>query len=426
MGDDAFLQNILLFTRTLHRAGIPVGLDQRLDLLRALAWVNIGSRAQVYHACRSLLVSRREQLPLFDSIFSRFWRRHEPELARAPRAMPRAPRHRPHEQPFTIVTYMAFKARLADEQIDVADKAGTYSPAELLQRKEFSALTPEELERVRRLIQRLDWRVARRITRRRAPRRRGESLLMRRVLRDAARHGGVPLHLPRQERKRKPRPLVVIADISGSMEKYSRLLLQLCYSMARRLSRVECFVFGTRLTRITPQLRLRNVDRAINQAAREVIDWGGGTRIGASLHSFNRRWARRVLGRGAIVLVVSDGWEHGDPQLLAREVRTLHGRCHRLIWLNPLAGRDGYQPRTAGMAAAARHIDDLLPIHNLQSLEQLAARLASLGDRVQGTGRRAAHTNRTRAVQAISASKEASQFRDTPTLPSAFDSSSHA
>jgi uncharacterized protein with von Willebrand factor type A (vWA) domain len=223
--------------------------------------------------------------------------------------------------------------------------------------------------------------VSRRVTRRRAPRRRGESLLMRRVVREAARHGGVPLRLPRQERKRKPRPLVVIADISGSMEKYSRLLLQLCYSLARRLSRVECFVFGTRLTRITPQLRLRNVDRAIEQAAREVVDWGGGTRIGASLRSFNRRWARRVLGRGAVVLVVSDGWEHGDAAPLAREVQALQRRSHRLIWLNPLAGREGYRPIAGGMAAAARHIDDLLPIHNLQSLEQLAERLAALGHR---------------------------------------------
>ncbi len=381
MGDEAFLSNILLFTRMVQRAGIPVGLEQRIELLQALEWVDLGSRAQVYHTCRSLLVRRHDQLRLFELLFNRFWRRHGPEAARARQRMPRAPRHRPQEQPFTIISYMASKARLSDEAIDVADKAGTYSPVELLQRKEFSALTPEELARVRRLIQQLDWRMSLRITRRRAPRRRGEELLMRRVVRDAARHGGVPLRLPRQERKRKPRPLVVIADISGSMEKYSRLLLQLCYSLTRRLSRVECFVFGTRLTRITPQLRLRNIDRAIEQAAREVVDWGGGTRIGASLHSFNRRWARRVLGRGAVVLVVSDGWEHGDAALLARETQALQRRCHRLIWLNPLAGRDSYRPLVAGMAAAARYIDDLLPIHNLQSLEELAGRLAALDGR---------------------------------------------
>lgn len=383
-GDEALLKNILLFSRTLQRAGVPVGLQRRLDLLAALAWVDLGSREQVYHTCRSLLVSGREQLPVFDVLFARFWRRQAPEAARR-QTMPRAPRHRPREQPFTIVTYMAYKARLGDEPVDIADKALAYSPGELLQRKEFSAMTPEELDRVRLLIQRLDWRLGRRVTRRRAPRRRGDALLMRRVIRDAARHGGTPLRLPRQQRKQKPRPLVIIADISGSMEKYSRLLLQLAYSLARRLGRVECFVFGTRLTRVTAQLRLRNVDRALDQAAREVVDWGGGTRIGPSLHSFNRRWARRVLGRGAVALVVSDGWEHGDAALLAREARQLQRRCHRLIWLNPLAGKDGYQPRAAGMAAALRHVDDFLPVHNLQSLEDLAARLAALGP---GRGRR--------------------------------------
>jgi hypothetical protein len=377
---DALLKNILLFARTLHRAGLPLGLDERLGLLEALGWVDLGSREQVYHTCRSLLVHSREQLPVFDAVFARFWRVHSPQPQRR-QQMPRAPRHRPREQPFTVVTYMAYKARLADEPIDLGDKAGSYSPAEQLQRKEFAAMTPEELAEVRRLIGRIEWRLARRVTRRRAPKRRGETLQMRGVVRDAARHGGVALRLPRQQRTEKPRPLVIIADISGSMEKYSRLLLQLSYALTRRLGRVECFVFGTRLTRITPQLRLRNLDRALDQAAREVVDWGGGTRIGASLHTFNRRWARRVLGRGAVAIVISDGWEHGDPELLACATRTLQRRCHRLIWLNPLAGRPGYQLRTAGMAAAARQIDDLLPVHNLQSLEDLAAHLASLGPR---------------------------------------------
>ncbi|HMQ30095.1 MAG TPA: VWA domain-containing protein [Chloroflexaceae bacterium] len=380
-GDEVFLTNCLTFAGMLQRAGLPVGLEQRLDMLRALGMVNLGWREQVYHACRSMLVARREHLPVFDALFARFWRRHAGGPGARRQTMPRAPRHRPRAQPFTIVTYMAYRARLSDEPVDVADKSGTFSPAELLQRKEFAAMTPEELAQVRRLIQRLDWRVSWRVTRRRAPRRRGDELLMRRVVREAARHGGVPLRLPRQQRKRKPRPLVIIADISGSMEKYSRLLLQLCYSAARRLGRVESFVFGTRLTRISAQLRLRNLDRALELAAREVVDWGGGTRIGASLRSFNRRWARRALGRGAVVLLISDGWEHGDPQALAREVRALRRRCHRLIWLNPLAGREGYAPRAAGMAAAVRHVDDFLPIHNLQSLEELAARLAALAPR---------------------------------------------
>jgi uncharacterized protein with von Willebrand factor type A (vWA) domain len=162
------------------------------------------------------------------------------------------------------------------------------------------------------------------------------------------------------------------------MEKYARLLLQFLYSATHGLRRVECFVFGTRLTRITPQLQLRNIDRSVDQAAREVVDWAGGTRIGESLQFFNRRWGRRAIGRGAVVLLISDGWDQGQPLLLARELRFLQHRCHRLIWLNPLAGRTTYQPLVGGMQAALKYIDDFLPIDNFQRLAELAERLGTL------------------------------------------------
>lgn len=379
-----FVENCLLFTRMLRHAGIPIGLDQALDFVRALEWVDLGSRTQVYHTACCLLIRRHEHLRLFDAIFSRFWRRQRTAEGRKRQLMPQAPRHRPREAPFTIVTYMAYKARQTDPEIDVADKSGTASGSELLQRKEFAAMAPEELEQVKKLIAHMQWRMSVRETRRRRPDRDGPQLHMRRIVRDAARHGGVPLRLSRQRRTERQRPLVLIADISGSMEKYARLLLQFGYSLSRSLRRVECFVFGTRLTRITGQLRLRNIDRAIDEAAREVVDWAGGTRIGESLHAFNRRWSRRVLGRGAVVLLVSDGWERGDPARLGGAVAALRRRCHRLIWLNPLLGRPTYQPLVGGMRAAVRHIDDFLPIHNLQSLSALAERLATLEARRGG------------------------------------------
>jgi uncharacterized protein len=378
--DRAFLGNCLLFTRALRWAGIPIGLDQVLAFVRALEWIDLGSRDQVYHTARSLLVSRYEHLRLFDAIFNRFWRPLA-EAERRQQKMPRAPRHKPHDQPFTIVTYMAYKARLGDLEIDVADKSGTASDLEVLQRKDFAQMMPDELDRIKRLIQQMRWRMSLRATRRRRLDRRGDTLHMRAVLRDAARHDGIPTRLVWQRRKVKQRPLVIIADISGSMEKYARLLLQFLYSIAHSLQRVECFVFGTRLTRITGQLKIRNIDQAIDQAAREVVDWAGGTRIGESLGVFNRRWSRRVLGRGAVVLLISDGWEQGDPQLLAAEVRRLQLRCHRLIWLNPLLGRATYQPRVGGMQAVLSYIDDFLPIHNFQSLEALAERLGALSER---------------------------------------------
>lgn len=379
-----FVENCLLFTRMLRHAGIPIGLDQALDFVRALEWVDLGSRAQVYHTARCLLIRRHEHLRLFDAIFSRFWRRQRASEGRRRQLMPQAPRHRPREAPFTIVTYMAYKARQIDPEVDVADKSGTASASELLQRKEFAAMAPEELEQVKQLIAHMQWRMSVRQTRRRRPDRGGPQLHMRRIVRDAARHGGVPLRLSRQRRAERQRPLVLIADISGSMEKYARLLLQFGYSLSRSLRRVECFVFGTRLTRISGQLRLRNIDRAIDEAAREVVDWAGGTRIGESLHAFNRRWARRVLGRGAVVLLVSDGWERGDPARLGGAVAALRRRCHRLIWLNPLLGRPTYQPLVGGMRAAVGQIDDFLPIHNMQSLSALAERLAALGARRGG------------------------------------------
>jgi len=276
---------------------------------------------------------------------------------------------------------MAAKAGLNDPEVDVSDKSGTASMVEVLQRKEFSQMTPEELERIKRLLQQMRWRISLRETRRRQRHRRGDLLHMRAVVRDAAQHNGRLTRLVWQRRKVKQRPLVIIADISGSMEKYARLLLQFLYSVAHSLPQVECFVFGTRLTRITGQLKLRNIDQAIDQASREVVDWAGGTRIGESLRAFNRHWSRRVLGRGAVALLISDGWEQGDPALLATEIRRLQRRCHRLIWLNPLLGRESYQPRVGGMQAVLPYVDDFLPIHNFQSLEALAQRLGVLDGR---------------------------------------------
>jgi hypothetical protein len=197
-------------------------------------------------------------------------------------------------------------------------------------------------------------------------------------MRSWVKHGGVPLRLVWKSRKFKVRPLIILADISGSMEKYSRLLLQFAYSVSRGLGQVECFVFGTRLTRITPQLRPKNIDRALSEVAEQIFDWSGGTRIGASLAAFNRQWSKRVLRRGAIVLIISDGWERGDISAVQKEMRYLQHRCHRLIWLNPLLGQAGYQPLVEGMTAAMPFIDDFLPIHNLQSLAALAEHLAKL------------------------------------------------
>ncbi len=376
--DAPLLENVLLFGRTLRHAGLPVSPGQTRNFLRGLELVDVGDRDQVFYAARSLLVTRREDLRLFEALFHHFWRsRHEP------RGQPRRRRKQPPAsgRPFDIVTYMAYKARRFDREIEVADKAGTYSAQEVLHRKEFSRMNAEELAAVKKLIAELRFAPSLRRTRRLAPDSKGRRLDLRRGLRQAVKYGGAVIEIPRRSAKVKLRPVILLADVSGSMEKYSRLVLQLFYSVTHSLGDVESFVFGTRLTRVTPQLRLRNIDQAIDDATREVIDWAAGTRIGECLSAFNRRWSRRVLRRGAVVLIVSDGWERGDPSALRREMRYLHHRCHRLIWLNPLSGKSDYQPRVEGMAAAIPHVDDLLPIHNLESLDQLARHLGSLPER---------------------------------------------
>jgi hypothetical protein len=373
-----FLANLLLFTETLRQAGVSISLNQTLDLTQALELVDISQRAQVYYATRCILISRKEDLALFDKIFDLFWQAPRPEEAGSQKA-PLAPRHDPPKrQRLNIATLMAERARLGDPEVDLADKAGSFSAIEILQTKEFSRLTPAELETIKKLIQAMRWRVSLRRTRRQIPDRQGNLLNMRRVMRSWVKHGGVPLKLTWKSRKFKVRPVVILADISGSMEKYTRLLLQFAYSVSRGLIDVECFVFGTRLSRITPQLRTKNIDRAISEVAEAVFDWSGGTRIGESLRTFNRQWSKRVLRRGAIVLIISDGWERGDVSTLRQEMRYLQHRCHRLIWLNPLLGQTIYEPLVEGMAAALPFIDDFLPIHNLQSLEALGQHLASL------------------------------------------------
>jgi uncharacterized protein with von Willebrand factor type A (vWA) domain len=375
------VRNLLLFGRTLRRLGLPVSPGQTMSFVRALELVDVGDRDQVYHAARSFLVTRRSDLRLFDAAFERFFSLHRGPSGTAPGPRRRPPPERRRERPFDVVTYMAYKARRFDREIEVADKAGTWSRLEVLQSKDFSEMTREELRAVKRLIEEMRFNASLRVTRRLVPDDKGRRVDLRRTLRECARHGGVAPRLRRRSAKVKERPVVLLADISGSMEKYSRLVLQFFYGLTHSLRNVECFVFATRLSRVTAELELKNVDRAIDRAAREVVDWAGGTRIGESLGTFNRRWSRRILGRGAVVVMVSDGWERGGAGELRREMRYLRHRCHRLIWLNPLSGRETYRPRAAGMAEALPYVDDFLPIHNLQSLEQLAAHLRSLPGR---------------------------------------------
>jgi uncharacterized protein with von Willebrand factor type A (vWA) domain len=257
----------------------------------------------------------------------------------------------------------------------------TYSDNQVLRRKDFSDMTGDELAAVKEMMATLIWQLGQRRTRRKHPGM-GQFVDLRRTVRKNLRYGGEILNWATREHKYKPRPLVVIADVSGSMERYTRLLLHFIYGLTMGLHQpVESFVFSTQLTRITRQLHSKDIDHALREVSLSVNDWSGGTRIGDTLKDFNYHWARRVLGRGAIVLLISDGWDRGDVKLLADEMARLQRSAHRLIWLNPLLGSPDYEPLTRGMQAALPYIDDFLPVHNLASLEDLAKHLASLDNR---------------------------------------------
>ncbi len=373
------LGNVVQFAALLRHAGLPVSTGQSLAFVNALLLIGVRDREQVRHAARGLLVSRREDLSVFDMLFARFWRAGAGTTpVRARQSGRRAASSRAVQGSFTIANYDAFRARAIAGEEELEDRRGTWSHLEVLKSRRFASMSPEELDELRRMMRATTWRASLRRTRRLEPSPRGRQPDMRLAMRRALRHGGLVLAPPRRAPRVKERPLVVLADISGSMERYSRIILQFLHTALRSRRGVECFVFGTRLTRLTSQLRVRNVDRAIDAAAASVVDWGGGTRIGESLREFNRRWSRRVLRRGAIAVVVSDGLDLGEPDALRREMRWLRDRSWRLIWLNPLSGTPGFYPGAQGMAAAIHYVDDFLPAHDLRSLEGLVSRLHSL------------------------------------------------
>jgi uncharacterized protein with von Willebrand factor type A (vWA) domain len=376
------LPRLAAFARLLHDAGLDAGPGRLATATRALGLVDIREQAAFRDTLRACFVSRREELPLFEAAFDIFWAPPDPRVRAGlipgrSRALPLPPeRARAWLQALGMNRSQA--GREAQED-GVPPSSSGYSAEELLRQKDFEDLTWLEAEQVRRLLQQAPWRMAERRTRRLRPAH-GGRVDLRRTARHGIRSSGELIRLLHRQPRLRRRPLVLLCDVSGSMERYSRLLLIFAHAIARR-EEVETFVFSTRLTRITRMLRRRDIDRALNEVGTSVHDFSGGTRIGQAVAEFNRRWARRVLGHGAIVIVVSDGWDRGDPQLLAEELARLRRMSHRLIWLNPLLGSEGYEPVTRGMAAALPHTDDFLAAHNLNALDELGQLLAGLDGR---------------------------------------------
>ena len=373
------LNNLMLFAQVLRRLGLDVGSGNVLDLVRATEYAPVGKKQDFYQAARCLLVHRKQDLPLFDEAFQVFWRKPAAgQSARDLRTMGEDRRFRkPRVGPPSGTDSDEAEGKGNEPAGVQVDMTRTYSAREVLRDKDFADFTLAETLDARRMMAELSWDLGRRRTRRLIPGE-GQTLDLRKTLRRNLKYGGEPIELARRQPKSKLRPLVLICDVSGSMERYTRMLLHFIHIVSGRMDRVEAFLFATRLTRITRHLKYRGVDQTVNEVARVVPDWAGSTRIGQALKTFNFQWLRRVLGSGAVVLVISDGWDRGEPELLIREAARLQRSCHRLIWLNPLLGSPNYQPLTRGMQAVLPYADDFLPIHNLNSLEALASHLNNL------------------------------------------------
>lgn len=368
------LSNLLLFGRLLRAAGVHVHRERMVDAIRATEWVGIRTRADLRATLCALLVHRHEDLPIFNEAFDLFFRAHGTSgldlplfsLGERARVVTRRDAGAPQR--------LDVESPESDAAASAAFALGAYSTIEVSRTKDFADFTAAELEAARRLLLRLRWEPSVRRTRRWARSLRGD-IDMPRVLRKNVMRGGELIELPRRVRREAPRPIVLLADVSGSMDRYSRMLLSFASGLTRSARRVESFVFATRLTRVSRYLAASGGHPVVSRMVRDLHDWGGGTRIGDALRAFNTTWARRVMRHGPVVLIVSDGWDRGDPELLGRELARLRRRCSRVIWLNPLLGSASYEPLTRGMQAALAYIDDFLPAHNLQSIEELARHL---------------------------------------------------
>lgn len=393
-----FLANVTHFGRLLRALGCDVSPSHVAEFARALDVVGLERRDDVASVGRAIFAHRRDDVAVFDRAFAAFWHATL-GTGRLPlgQALTRATR-----ETRTLGAALTDAGDLPDDMPRLETPLGhpSWSEREVLGRRDFASLTPDEANRLARLFDQRRLELPTRRSRRTKPDGRGRAPDLRHTVRASLRTGGEPLRLHRRSRRIRERPLVVLCDISGSMRAYSRILLQFVYALGRDARRFEAFAFGTRLTRLSRLVDGRDVDRALADAAASIVDWGGGTRIGESLRTFNFVWGRRVLGRGAVVLLISDGWDRGDPGLLAREMDRLHRSCHRLMWLNPLLGLAEYEPLTRGMQAALPHVDDFLPVHNLRSLEQLAEALVAM-DHPPSRRRRWTNSGGTRRPAAV-------------------------
>jgi uncharacterized protein with von Willebrand factor type A (vWA) domain len=378
-GEGTLGANVMHFARLLRRSGLPVGPAETLAAQQALAAVDLGDKAQARAALHAAMIRRREHREVFDQAFDLFWRdgnaaRNAAAMAMLEGGADEEPDRAPAPAARRVAEAMAppreNRPKAADEP-PVIDAVLTVSDQERLQTMDFEAMSAAEINAAKAEIRRLVLPLDLRPTRRFRPDADGPRVDLRRTLRDNRRFGGEILSLARSRRATRPPPLVVLCDISGSMARYAQIMLHFLHAVTNHRDRVSVFLFGTRLTNISRQLRARDPEVAFQMVAHAVPDWSGGTRIGEILERFNRDWSRRVLAQGAIVLLITDGLDRDGARGLAENMDRLHRSCRRLIWLNPLLRYEGFEPRSQGIRAMLPHVDEFRTVHNLASLRGL-------------------------------------------------------
>ena len=374
--------NVMHFARLLRRAGLPVGPAETIAAQQALTRIDLTSKIQARTALRSTMVHRHDQQEVFDQAFALFWRDPSAAEQAAAMALLDAQKQKPDKPPpaarrvAEAFTNPNTPKPKADDEPPIQDAVLTVSDQERLQTMDFEAMSAAEIDAAKREIARLTLPLDLRRTRAIRPDPIGPLFDMRRTIRAGLRQGGEILSIAHARRQTKPPPLVVLCDISGSMGRYAQILLHFLHAVANDRDRVHVFLFGTRLTNVTRQLRARDPEVAFQMVAHAVPDWSGGTRIGEALERFNKLWARRVLGQGAVVLLITDGLDRDGAVGLADNMDRLHRSSRRLIWLNPLLRWSGFEPRSQGIKAMLPHVDEFRPIHNLASLRALIEQLS--------------------------------------------------
>lgn len=374
-------ENILYFARALRAAGIPVGPGAVLDALEALSVARVGTRDDFYWTLHAVFVKRHEHTILFDQAFRIFFRKRgyiEKMIASMlPEIMPGAPKAPPPgAQRIQEALFSGLNEREQNKSEVEIDAQLTVSDREILRKKDFAQMSVGEIAAAREAIARLTLPLNLVRTRRLAPNRRGHLIDIRRTLRASMKAGGAVIDLKYLGPRVKEPPIVALLDISGSMSEYTRLFLHFLHAVTDARKRVTTFLFGTRLTNVTRAIRQRDPDEALAACSANVADWSGGTRIASSLHAFNKQWARRVLTQGAVVLLITDGLERDADEMLDFEMDRLHRSCRRLIWLNPLLRFVGFEARAKGVQTMLPHVDELRPIHNLESMAELVRALS--------------------------------------------------